>query len=101
MSESIYAKMSRNRLMDYVHTEFETALAEETKKESMEIGTLEDLCKGIAKKIGLPKDRHIAALFENNDSNEIVGWAVLDENNTIAKRYDELEELLKDYGIEV
>lgn len=67
----------------------------------MKVGTIEDLCKGIAKKIGLPKDRHIAALFESNDSNEIVGWAVLDENNTIAKRYDELEELLKDYGIEV
>lgn len=63
------------------------------------VGTLEDLCKSIAKKIGLPKDRHIAVLFENNESNEIVGWAVLDENNTIAKRYDELEELLKDYGI--
>lgn len=101
MSESIYAKMNRNRLIGYVHTELETALTEEMKKESMKIGTLEDLCKGIAKKIGLAKDRHIAALFESNDSNEIVGWAVLDENNTIAKRYDELEELLKDYGIEV
>lgn len=99
MSESIYAKMNRNRLMDYVHTELKTALAEEMKKESMEIRTLEDLCKGIAKKIRLPKDRHIAALFENNNSNEIVGWAVLDENNTIAKRYEELEELFKDYGI--
>ena len=63
------------------------------------MNTLEKLCKQIAQKINLAENLHIAALFENNESEEITGWAVLDDSNNIIKQYGEVDELFKDYGL--
>lgn len=60
---------------------------------------LEKLCKQIAQKINLAENLHIAAIFENNESEDIIGWAVLDDSNNIIKEYDEIDELFKDYGL--
>ena len=40
---------------------------------------------------------HLAAVFENNDSREIVSWAVLDEDNQIVDVYNEIEDIEKEY----
>lgn len=60
---------------------------------------LEKICKQIAQKINLTENLHIAVIFENSESEDIIGWAVLDDNNNIIKRYDEVDELFKDYGL--
>ncbi len=61
------------------------------------MNVLEKLCKQIAQKINLAENLHIAAIFENSESDDIIGWAVLDENNNILKQYDEIDELFNDY----
>lgn len=61
------------------------------------MNVLEKLCKQIAQKINLAENLHIAAIFENSESEDIIGWAVLDENNNILKQYDEIDELFNDY----
>lgn len=43
--------------------------------------SLIDLCENIKKHINLPDDKHVAAMFENNDSDEIIGWSILDKGN--------------------
>lgn len=59
---------------------------------------LNALCIKIGEQIGLPlKNLHIAAVFENNSSDEVIGWAVLDGNNNIVKRYEDLRDLYNDY----
>ena len=59
---------------------------------------LNALCIKIGEQIGLlSKNLHIAAVFENNSSDEVIGWAVLDGNNNIVKRYDDLRDLYNDY----
>lgn len=40
-----------------------------------------ELCRQIAKAIALPMEYHIAAVFKDNSSDEIIGWRVLDSNN--------------------
>ena len=60
---------------------------------------LEKLCKQIAQKINLAENLHIAAIFENSESEDITGWAVLDDSNNILKQYDDVDELFKDYGL--
>ena len=63
------------------------------------MNALEKLCKRIAQKINLVENLHIAAIFETSESEDIIGWAVLDDNNNILKQYDEIDELFKDYGL--
>lgn len=59
---------------------------------------LNALCIKIGEQIGLPsKNLHIAAVFENNSSDEIIGWAVLDSNNNIVKQYVDLKDLWNEY----
>lgn len=59
---------------------------------------LKSLCIKIGEQIGLPsKNLHIAALFENNSSDEVIGWAVLDSNNNIVKQWDDLRDLWNEY----
>lgn len=56
------------------------------------------LCKEIGDKLGLlSKNLHIAAVFENNTSDKIIGWAILDGNNKIVKKYDDLKKLWNEY----
>lgn len=60
---------------------------------------LKALCIKIGEQLGLLSNNlHIAAVFENNSSDEIIGWAVLDSNNTIVKQYDDLKDLWDEYG---
>lgn len=40
---------------------------------------------------------NIAAVFENNSSDEIIGWVVLDSNNNIVKQYVDLKDLWNEY----
>lgn len=59
---------------------------------------LNALCIKIGEQIGLPlKNLHIATVFENNSSDEIIGWAVLDSNNNIVKQYVDLKDLWNEY----
>lgn len=55
------------------------------------------VCSALSRKIGLTeKGLHIAALFQDNDHDDVIGWAVCDSNNNIVKQYDDLISLSKD-----
>lgn len=45
--------------------------------------SLDELCRQIMTAIKLPKEYHIAAVFKDDDSDEIIGWAVLDKDNNM------------------
>lgn len=61
-------------------------------------GQLSKICSVLSRKIGLTeKGLHIAALFQDNEHDDIIGWAVCDSNNNIVKQYDDLTILYKDY----
>lgn len=48
--------------------------------------TLKELCLTIGKAIELPEEYHIAAVFQDNDHDDIIGWRVLDgDNNPVTK----------------
>lgn len=58
--------------------------------------TLESICEQLSEKFHLYEyGYHLAAVFENNDSQEIVSWAVLDEDNQIVDVYNEIEDIEK------
>ena len=58
----------------------------------------EELCLAIGEKLNLQKKGiHVAGLFESNDSDEIVGWATLDSDNNIIKRYKSIIDLFDEY----
>jgi hypothetical protein len=60
--------------------------------------TLESICEQLSEKFHLYEyGYHLAAVFENNDSREIVSWAVVDEDNQIVDVYDEIEDIEKEY----
>lgn len=61
---------------------------------------LQSICKHLSKKFHLyDYGYHLAAVFEDNEHNEVVAWAVLDKDNQIVKTYDEIEDIEKDYII--
>jgi hypothetical protein len=41
---------------------------------------------------------HVAGVFENNDSDTVIGWAVLDSDNNVVKKYNSIEDLFNEYG---
>lgn len=43
-----------------------------------EIRTLEELVKWLNNRFGFGDDRSVVAVFDNNDSDEIIGWLVAD-----------------------
>jgi hypothetical protein len=55
--------------------------------------TLEEFCLNIGKSINLPQDYHIAAIFEDNEHDEIIGWRVLDKDNNQITNILQAEEL--------
>ena len=58
------------------------------------------VCSALSRKIGLTeKELHIAALFQDNEHDDVIGWSVCDSDNNIIKRYDDLIVLCNDYGI--
>lgn len=59
---------------------------------------LEQMCIDITHKLGLDNDnRHVAAMFKDNNSQQIIGWAILDKNNNILEQYDDIKELYSTY----
>ena len=55
---------------------------------------LEQVCKDITYKLNLHlENKHVATVFKDNNSHQIIGWAILDENNNILERYDDIQEL--------
>ena len=47
---------------------------------------LKELCLTIGKAIKLPEKYHIAAVFQDNEHDDVIGWRVLDiDNNPITK----------------
>ena len=55
---------------------------------------LEDICRQIGSKLGIvDMGLHVAAVFQDDDHNEVIGWAVLTEDNTVISTYWEIEEL--------
>ena len=60
---------------------------------------LEEICITLTKRLKLDKQRlHIAAIFQNNNTDEIIGWGICDSNNNICVRYDDLEVLYNAYN---
>ena len=45
--------------------------------------SLDELCRQLMTAIKLPKEYHIAAVFKDDESDEIIGWAVLDKDNNM------------------
>jgi hypothetical protein len=55
---------------------------------------LEQVCKDMTHKLNLHlENKHIATIFKDNNSQQIIGWAILDENNDILERYNDIQEL--------
>lgn len=44
-----------------------------------EIKTLKDLIEALESLLELPENHHLVAVFENNDSDEIAGWVVVED----------------------
>lgn len=56
------------------------------------------VCSALSRKIGLTeRGLHIAALFQDNEHDDVIGWAICDSDNNIIKRYDDLNILCNDY----
>ena len=56
------------------------------------------ICLALSRKIGLTqKGLHIAALFQDNEHDDVIGWAICDSDNHIIKRYNDLTVLFNDY----
>lgn len=59
---------------------------------------LNQMCIDITEKLGLDKDnKHIAAVFADNNSQQIIGWAILDDNNSILEQFDDIKKLFDKY----
>lgn len=57
------------------------------------------LCKEIGLSLDLQKKgMHVAGLFEDNNSDNLIGWATLDSENKVIKKYDKIEDLFEEYG---
>lgn len=60
---------------------------------------LEEICITLTERLNLDKQGlHIAAIFQDNNKDEIIGWGICDSDNNIVKRYDDLRDLYNDYG---
>lgn len=63
-----------------------------------EIKTLKDLISALEECLDIPENHHIVAVFEDNESEEIKGWLVVE--NGVDGEYPmySSEELLKKYS---
>ena len=53
---------------------------------------LEEICVTLTEQLNLNKQGlHIAAIFQDNNNNEIIGWGICDSDNNICVSYDDLE----------
>ena len=60
---------------------------------------LEEICITLTERLNLDKQGlHIAAIFQDNNSDEIIGWGICDSDNNICVSYDDLEILYNAYN---
>lgn len=60
---------------------------------------LEEICITLTELLNLNKQGlHIAAIFQDNSNDEIIGWSICDSVNNICVRYDDLEVLYNAYN---
>ena len=65
---------------------------------TISMDALKSICLQISERLGLSeKGLHVAALFQDNEHDEVMGWAVLDQDNKIVERYYSLEKLFEKY----
>jgi hypothetical protein len=61
--------------------------------------TLETLCQQLNEEYHLYEyGYHIAAVFEGNNHDEVIAWAVLDLDDQVVVYYNDLSEIEKEYG---
>lgn len=60
--------------------------------------TVEELIKALENIINIPRNHHLIAIFENNDSNRIEGFVCVERDKEQDSPIHTIEELLKIYG---
>lgn len=60
--------------------------------------TIEDSIKALENIINIPRNHHLIAIFENNDSNRIEGFICTERDKEQDSPIYTIEELLKIYG---
>lgn len=64
-----------------------------------EIKTLEDLVGALESILDIPENHHLIAVFENNESDEIIGWVVAEEGVEADYPMYTSEELIENFKI--
>jgi len=64
-----------------------------------EIKTLEDLVNALESILDIPENHHLIAVFENNESDEIIGWVVAEEGVEADYPMYTSEELIENFKI--
>ena len=60
---------------------------------------LEEICITLTEQLNLDKQGlHIVAIFQDINSDEIIGWGICDSDNNVCVRYDDLEVLYNAYN---
>ena len=60
---------------------------------------LDEICITLTERLNLDKQGlHIAAIFQDNNSDEIIGRGICDSDNNICVSYDDLEILYNAYN---
>lgn len=60
---------------------------------------LEEICITLTEQLNLDKQGlHIVAIFQDINSDEIIGWGISDRDNNVCARYDDLEVLYNEYN---
>lgn len=62
---------------------------------------LEEICITLTERLNLDKQGlHVAAIFQDNNNDKVIGWGICDSDNNICVRYDDLEVLYNAYNKE-
>ena len=64
-----------------------------------EIKTLPDLIAALESSLNIPENHHLIAVFENNESDEIIGWVVAEEGVEADYPMYTSEELIENFKI--
>ena len=65
---------------------------------SKKIKTVEDLCKALQEVLNIPKNHHLVAVFEDNDHDDIIGFACVEDGVECDYTVYTLEQILDIYG---
>jgi len=62
--------------------------------------SLSEILENTSERLGLTdKGQHLVALFPDNESQHIVGWAIVDNNNNVIKKFGSMQDLDKYFEI--